>query len=66
MEGRVTGLPKQLADLFPDRLVDSELGPIPEGWVADKLGSHVEFQTATRSRVVIGKAMAFLSSRLVL
>ena len=25
-------MPQHLADLFPDRLVDSELGPIPEGW----------------------------------
>ena len=34
--GRDTGLPPDVADLFPDRLVDSELGPIPEGWgVAD-------------------------------
>ena len=32
MAGRDTGLPKHLADLFPDRLVDSELGEIPEGW----------------------------------
>ena len=32
MEGRDTGLPKHLADFFPDRLVDSELGEIPEGW----------------------------------
>jgi len=31
-EGRDTGLPPHLADLFPDRLVDSELGEIPEGW----------------------------------
>jgi len=31
-EGRGTGLPQHLADLFPDRLVDSELGEIPEGW----------------------------------
>ena len=30
--GRDPGLPKHLADLFPDRLVDSELGEIPEGW----------------------------------
>ena len=30
MEGRDTGLPKDIADLFPDRLVDSELGEIPE------------------------------------
>ena len=32
MEGRDPGLPKPLADLFPARLVDSELGEIPEGW----------------------------------
>ncbi len=31
-EGRDPGLPKPLADLFPARLVDSELGGIPEGW----------------------------------
>jgi type I restriction enzyme S subunit len=31
-EGRNPGLPKLLADLFPARLVDSELGEIPEGW----------------------------------
>ena len=38
MESRDTGLPKDIADLFPDRLVDSELGEIPEGW---RVG-HVE------------------------
>ena len=32
MEGRDTGLPKHIADLFPDRLVESELGEIPKGW----------------------------------
>jgi type I restriction enzyme, S subunit len=30
-EGREPGLPKSLVSLFPDRLVDSELGEIPEG-----------------------------------
>ena len=30
--GRDTGLPPDVADLFPDRLVDSDLGKIPEGW----------------------------------
>ncbi len=30
--GRNTGMPKELADLFPDQLVDSELGEVPEGW----------------------------------
>ena len=32
MEGRDTGLPQDIADLFPDRLVESELGEMPEGW----------------------------------
>ena len=38
MEGRwrrgesLPGLPSKHYDLFPDRLVDSELGEIPEGW----------------------------------
>ena len=32
MQGRDTGLPPDIADLFPDRLVPSELGEIPEGW----------------------------------
>ena len=32
MDGRDTGLPKDIADLFPARLMDSELGEIPEGW----------------------------------
>ena len=41
MEGRDTGLPKDIADLFPDRLVDSELGEIPEGWQVATVGDHV-------------------------
>ncbi len=32
MAGRDPGLPKQIADLLPDRLVESELGAIPAGW----------------------------------
>ena len=31
-EGRDPGLPKPLADLFPDSFEDSELGEIPRGW----------------------------------
>ena len=42
MEGRDPGLPKHLADLFPDRLVDSELGPIPEGWEVSEIGREVD------------------------
>ncbi len=38
MAGRDTGLPRDIADLFPGRLVDSELGEIPEGWKVRTLG----------------------------
>ncbi len=45
MEGRwrrgesLAGLPAELYDLFPERLVDSELGEIPEGWLVSCVGS---------------------------
>lgn len=42
MEGRDPGFPKCLADLFPSRLVDSELGEIPEGWEVGRFGDVVE------------------------
>ena len=32
MEKRDTGLPQDIADLFPDRMMESEMGEIPEGW----------------------------------
>ena len=43
MDGRwkkgqsLPGLPAHLYDLFPERLVDSELGKIPKGWRVEKL-----------------------------
>ena len=42
MEGRDTGLPKDIADLFPDRLVESELGAIPEGWRVSEIGLEAD------------------------
>src|SRR5438132_11715945 len=41
-EGRDPGLPKPLADLFPDRFEDSELGEIPQGWRIVTLGDLLE------------------------
>ena len=41
-EGRAPGLPKPLADLFPDSFEDSELGEIPEGWRVGRFGDVVE------------------------
>jgi type I restriction enzyme S subunit len=37
--GRDPGLPRQLAGIFPNTFVDSELGKIPTGWRVAKLGS---------------------------
>jgi type I restriction enzyme S subunit len=34
----ILGLPKHLADLFPDAFEDSELGEIPAGWRVGKVG----------------------------
>jgi type I restriction enzyme S subunit len=48
MQGRwrrgesLPGLPAHLYDLFPDRLVDSQLGEIPEGWEVRMLGELLE------------------------
>ena len=50
MDGRwrpgesLPGLPSHLYDLFPDRLVDSELGPIPEGWQVRALGECIDVE----------------------
>lgn len=48
LEGRwcrgesLPGLPAHFYDLFPDRLVDSELGEIPEGWEIKAIGDLAE------------------------
>jgi type I restriction enzyme, S subunit len=41
-EGRDPGLPKDIADLFPARLIDSDLGEIPEGWQVGSFAGEVE------------------------
>ncbi len=38
MEGRDAYLPEESWRLFPDRLVESELGEVPEGWGVRRLG----------------------------
>ena len=40
-ENRDPGLPKPLADLFPDSFEDSELGEIPNGWRVSTVGEHM-------------------------
>ena len=44
-------LPAHLYDLFPDRLVDSELGEIPEGWEVVRLGDLISFEKGRKPPV---------------
>lgn len=56
MEGRDPGLPPDLAALFPDRLVDSELGEVPAGWEIGTFGAIIKERTervAGRQAVVL-------------
>jgi type I restriction enzyme S subunit len=41
-EGRDPGLPKHIADFFPDRFEDSNLGEIPKGW---EVGTLADFSS---------------------
>jgi type I restriction enzyme, S subunit len=42
-EGRPTGLPPEISDLFPDELVDSEIGEIPKKWETTCLSNQLSF-----------------------
>ena len=56
MEGRwlpgesLPGLPAENYDLFPDRLVDSELGEIPEGWEVKTLEDCIDVKRGCHTR----------------
>jgi len=50
-EGRDPGLPSEIADLFPSSFVDSELGPIPEGWGVSTFGNAAEVSSGKRPTV---------------
>lgn len=41
-EGRDPGVPQPIADLFPSRFEDSELGEIPVGWRIGRLGDVLQ------------------------
>ncbi len=53
MEGRDTGLPTEIADLFPDRLVDSESGEVPMGWDTGVLAEAVEILSGGTPRTSV-------------
>ena len=40
-EGRSTGLSPEISDLFPDELMDSEIGEIPRGWNVQPLSDQI-------------------------
>ena len=50
MEGQDTGLPHEVSDLFPGRLVPSELGEIPEGWEVKRLNFFATLNPESWSR----------------
>ena len=60
MEGRDTGLPPDVAALFPDRLVDSELGEIPEGWEVKTLNYFAALNPESWSRANHPKGVEYV------
>ena len=42
-EGRDTGLPGDIAELFPEEFADSELGDVPAGWMVQSLDQVAQF-----------------------
>jgi type I restriction enzyme S subunit len=46
-EGRSTGLPAEISDLFPDSFEDSELGEIPIGWRVGEIQDIAELNPET-------------------
>jgi len=45
MEGKKpAGLPHEIIDLFSDKMVESDLGLIPEGWEVKSLGDFIEIK----------------------
>ena len=66
MEGRwrpgesLPGLPAEHYDLFPDRLVPSELGDIPEGWKVKQLGEITSLNPESWSRTNVPQEVEYV------
>ncbi len=67
MEGRCTGLPEHISDLFPDRLIKSELGEIPEGWAVRMIKNCMTLtmgqSPSGHTYNTIGKGLPFFQGR---
>ncbi|QNI62106.1 restriction endonuclease subunit S [Synechococcus sp. TAK9802] len=46
-EGRPTGLPDDISELFPDSFDESELGEIPRGWKFETLGALTSWSSGS-------------------
>ncbi len=57
-EGRPTGLPAEISDLFPDSFEDSELGEIPSGWAVTTVGEVTNLVTKGTTPTSIGGAFS--------
>jgi len=55
--GRAPGLPKSIADLFPDCFEDSELGEIPRGWGIMQLDDLADIQGGKQLPTEEGKPL---------
>ncbi len=60
-EGRDPGLPKHIADLFPDSFEESELGEIPRGWRVGTLGDVAEHPRRGVEPREIGPATSYIA-----
>jgi type I restriction enzyme S subunit len=59
-EGRPTGLPAEISDLFPNSFEDSELGEIPSGWSVEELGDcSLDIESGRRPKGGIDKNLAY-------
>jgi len=59
-EGRSTGLPSGISDLFPDSFEDSEVGEIPSEWSVEELGDcSLNIESGKRPKGGIDKDLSF-------
>jgi type I restriction enzyme S subunit len=61
-EGRSTGLPAEISDLFPESFEDSELGEIPSGWRSRELqeiGSVIDPHPSHRAPEELSEGFPF-------
>ena len=51
VERRLTGLPDEISDLFPDSFEDSELGKIPKDWKKVSISQFVDIKSSKRVKM---------------